>query len=82
MMTSTQKIQDAILGLKAELAGKRVELAMARGRRSLARKHLRIMESLVNARRELRIQVATEQGECYFAAAGDVDRLELVGATN
>jgi uncharacterized protein YqfA (UPF0365 family) len=74
-MTATQELQDAILGLKAQLAGKRVELAMARGRRSLACKHLRIMESLVKARRELRLQVATERGECYFAAAGEVDRV-------
>lgn len=79
-MTQTQEIQDAILGLKAQLAGKRVELAMARGRRSQACKQLRIMESLIKARRDLRIEAGTEQGGCYFAAAGDADR--MLGSLN
>lgn len=73
-MTPIPELQDAILRIKAELAGKRMELAMARGLRSLARKQLRIMESLVKARRDLRIDLETQGGGCYFAAAGQVDR--------
>ena len=73
-MTPTEQIQDEILRLKAELAGKRIELAMARGNRPLARKHLRIMESLIKTRRANRIEQGTRNGGCYFVAAGQVDR--------
>ncbi len=74
-MKPEYQIIDQILDLKAQLAGKRLELAMSRGKRAAARDHMRAMNKATAARRQLRIAVETSQGECYFAAAGEVDRV-------
>jgi hypothetical protein len=79
-MKPEYQIIDQILALKAQLAGKRLELAMARGNRSAARDHLRAMNRATVARRQLRIASETAQGACYFAAAGEADRVLEVAA--
>lgn len=79
-MKPEYQIIDQILDLKAQLAGKRLELAMSRGNRAAARDHMRAMHLATVARRQLRIAAETAQGQCYFAAAGDVDRTLEVAA--
>lgn len=69
-MTGLQELQDDILGLEAQLCGKRVELAMAQGERDTARQHLRAMERAVQARRAHRLNIGSDAGECFFDAAG------------
>lgn len=69
-MTAIQELHDEILGLEAQLAGKRLELAMAQGERDTARQHMHAMNAAVIARRAFRIQCADDAGECFFDAAG------------
>lgn len=76
-MTQEHQIIDQILALKAQLAGKRLELAMARGKKSVAREHLRTMNRATVARRQLRIAAETANGQCYFLAAAEADRMEV-----
>lgn len=49
-MTSLQALQDDIMSLKAQIAGKRMELAMARGDRRKAQHHQRLMYDAIKAR--------------------------------
>lgn len=79
-MTAEQTLIDEILNLKAQLAGKRLELAMARGQRKSARDHMRAMHRAKVARRQLRIQAETAQGQCYFLAAAEAELAEVVNA--
>ena len=72
-MTGIQELHDEILGLEAQLAGKRLELAMAQGERDTARQHMLVMNAAAIARREFRIQCAEDSGGCFFDAAGAVD---------
>ena len=69
-MTGTQELQDDILSLEAQIAGKRLELAMAQGEKDTARQHLHAMHQAINARRSFQIQCADAAGECFFDAAG------------
>jgi len=78
-VTSEQTLQDDILGLKAQLSGKRLELSMARGKRSQAAHYQRQMYSAIRARRELRLASSEQAGECFFDVAGQVDRAALEG---
>ena len=48
-MTGIQELQDAILGLEAQLAGKYMELAYALGERDIAHKHRLAMEQAIKA---------------------------------
>jgi len=68
-VTGLQELQDDILGLEAQLCGKRVELAMAQGERDTARQHLRAMERAVQARRAFRLNI--DAGQCFFDVAGE-----------
>ena len=72
-MTGIQELHDEILGLEAQIAGKRLELAMAQGERDTARQHLHTMHQAIKARRDFRIQCAEDAGGCFFDAAGAVD---------
>lgn len=81
-MTGLQELQDEILGLEAQLHGKRLEMAMAQGNRSEAQQHQNAMYVATKARRDFRIMVAEQGGENYFSAAGEADRLALQGAAN
>ena len=75
-MTGLQEIQDDILGLEAALAGKRLELAMAKGERIEAKTHLADMEKAVRERRGFRIQCGMSDGGCYFNAMGHADQVQ------
>ena len=72
-MTGIQELHDEILGLVAQLEGKRLELAMAHGERDTARQHMHAMNAAVIDRRNFRIQCAEDAGGCFFDAAGAVD---------
>ena len=48
-MTGLQELQDAILSLDAQLAGKYMELAYALGERDIAHKHRLAMEQAIKA---------------------------------
>jgi hypothetical protein len=74
-MTGMQELHDEIMGLEAQLAGKRLELAMAQGERDTARQHLHAMHAAIQALRAFRIGVADSAGRCYFDAAGSVDAM-------
>jgi len=78
-MTGLQEIQDSILGLEAELHGKRLELAMGQGERDTARQHLQAMKQSIQTRRDFRIAVSEVQGGCFFDAAGQADRIAMGG---
>lgn len=69
-MTGLQELHDEILGLEAQLHGKRLELAMAKGEREEAQGHLRAMNHAIQERRAFRINCGTDGGGCYFTAAG------------
>ena len=79
-MTQEHQIIDQILALKAQLAGKRLELAMSRGKRAAAQLHLRTMNRATVARRQLRLAAETANGQCYFLAAAEADRMESAHA--
>ena len=72
-MTGIQELHDEILGLEAQIAGKRLELAMAMGEKDTVRQHMHAMNAASIARREFRIQCAEDAGGCFFDAAGAVD---------
>lgn len=78
-MTGLQEIQDDILGLEAQLAGKRMELAMAQGERDTARQHLFAMNTAIQARRAFRIGLSEDAGHCFFDAAGAADKPVIQG---
>lgn len=68
-MTGIQELQDAILGLDAQLAGKHMELAYALGERDIAHKHRQAMERAIKAQRDFRIRCGADGG-CFFDQAG------------
>ena len=74
-MTPTQTILDDIQRLEAELAGKRMELAMSQGRRELAKEHMKAMHKAINARREFRLSIGLADDGCFFNAAGHADQV-------
>lgn len=76
-MTPEQQLVDQILALKAPLAGKRMELSMARNNRIAARVHLVAMHKVIRARRSLRIEAVERAGGCFFVASGDFDRASM-----
>lgn len=73
-MTGIQELQDEVLGLEAQLHGKRLELAMAMGERTLAQGHLQNMQRVILQRRDFRIACGTDNDGCFFVAAGDADK--------
>ena len=77
-MNHTETILDDIHRLNAELAGKRMELAMEQGRREVAKEHMQAMHKAINARREFRMSIGVDEG-CFFADKGDSDRMALQG---
>lgn len=81
-MTKTQQIQDAIMALKVQLAGKRLELAVLRGKRRNAQHHKNQMYAAIRARQVFRMDMAERADACFFDAAGEADRLVLGGASN
>ena len=76
-MTGLQELQDAILSLEAQLAGKHMELAYAMGERDIAHKHRLAMEQAIKAQRDFRIKCGA--GECFFDQAGARDALVVQG---
>ena len=76
-MTGLQELQDAILSLDAQLAGKYMELAYALGERDIAHKHRLAMEQAIKAQRDFRIKCGA--GECFFDQAGARDALVVQG---
>ena len=76
-MTGLQELQDAILGLEAQLAGKHMELAYAMGERDIAHKHRQSMEQAIKAQRGFRIKCGA--GECFFDESGARDALVVQG---
>ena len=74
-MTGLQELQDAILGLEAQLAGKHMELAYALGERDVAHKHRQAMEQAIKAQRDFRIHCGISDGGCFFNAAGHADQV-------
>jgi len=79
-MTGLQELQDAILSLDAQLAGKYMELAYALGERDIAHKHRLAMEQAIKAQRDFRIKCGTEGGGCFFNASGHADQVHARGA--
>lgn len=78
-MTSIQELQDQILDLESQIAGKRMELAMAQGERDTARQHQQAMYQAIQRRREFRIGLAEQASGCFFDAAGGVDAAVMNG---
>ena len=78
-MTGIHEIHDDILGLEAQRAGKRMELAMAQGERETARQHLHAMTHAIQSRMAFRVATADAQGQCFFNAQGSADRLAMQG---
>ena len=76
-MTGLQELQDAILSLEAQIAGKHMELAYALGERDIAHKHRLAMEQAIKAQRGFRIKCGA--GECFFDQAGARDALVVQG---
>lgn len=76
-MNRQQTLCDDIMGLKAQLAGKRLELAMLRGNRRNAQHHQSQMYAVIKARRAHQMQAAERAGECFFDAAGRADRVAM-----
>ena len=72
-MTGIQELHDEVLGLEAQLHGKRMELAAAQGEIDTARQHMNAMYQAIRARRDFRVQCAEDAGGCFFDAAGAVD---------
>lgn len=60
-MTRLQALQDDIMALKARLYGKRMELAMARGKRPQAQVFQQRMYALIKARQAHRVALAGPQ---------------------
>ena len=76
-MNHTETILDDIHRLNAELAGKRMELAMEQGRREVAKEHMQAMHKAINARREFRMSIGVAEG-CFFLEQGDKGRVEML----
>ena len=74
-MNHTETILDDIHRLNAELAGKRMELAMEQGRREVAKEHMQAMHKAINARREFRLSIGLADDGCFFNAAGHADQV-------
>jgi len=70
-MTGLQELQDAVLGLEAQIAGKHMELAYAMGERDIAHKHRQAMEQAIKAQMDFRIKCG--DGECFFDESGARD---------
>lgn len=81
-MTGIHEIHDDILGLEAQLAGKRMELAMAQGERETARQHLHAMTQAIQQRRAFRVAVSEQDGGCFFDASGQADRIAINRGAN
>jgi len=81
-MTGNQELHDDILGLEAQLAGKRMELALAQGDKVGGRLYMNRMNELVRERRAFRINVSESHGECFFDAVGQADRVAMGGGAN
>lgn len=63
-MTGLQELQDAILSLEAQIAGKHMELAYAMGERDIAHKHRQAMERAIKAQRDFRIKCGQGGTQC------------------
>jgi len=78
-MTDLQELHDDILGLEAQLLGKRMELAMAQGDKVGGRMFMHKMNEVIRERREFRISTSEQAEECFFVASADADRMEMGG---
>jgi hypothetical protein len=74
-MTPSQTLIDMIHALEAQLAGKRMELAMSQGRRDIAKGHMQAMHKAINARRTFRLSIGLADDGCYFDAPGHADQV-------
>lgn len=74
-MNPIEKLEDEILDLRAKLAGKCLELAVAQDNSQGAESCQREMYSAINARRYNAIDRAERDGKCFFDVAGEIDRL-------
>jgi len=63
-MTGLQELQDAILSLEAQIAGKHMELAYAMGERDIAQKHRLAMEHAIKAQMDFRIKCGQGGTQC------------------
>jgi len=79
-MTPAQTLEFEILSTEAKLHGLRLELAMAMGEREVAKTHMAAMHTAIRARGDFIRMTADANGECFFNAAGQADRLALQGA--
>jgi hypothetical protein len=74
-MTPSQTLVDTIHDLEAQLSGKRMELAMAQGRREVAKDHMQAMHKAINLGREFRLSIGLADDGCFFNAAGHADQV-------
>lgn len=81
-MTPAQNLELEILNTEAKLHCLRLELAMSMGDRPAAQKHMTAMYAAIEARGDFIRMTADANNECFFTAAGEADRLALLGATN
>ena len=81
-MTGLQELKDEELGLVAQLAGKRMELAMAQGEKAVAHHYKNKMHEAIQAHRAFRIAVSEASGSCYFLAAAEADLVAMLGGSN
>lgn len=72
-MTPSQALVDTIHDLEAQLAGKRMELAMSQGRREVAKEHMQAMHKAINLRREFRLSIGLADDGCFFTDRGAAD---------
>lgn len=76
-MTTIPQLQDEVLALKAQLAGKCIVLAMASGDREGAQLHKDLMYAAIRERHALAMHHAEKAGGCFFDASGAADRVGL-----
>lgn len=76
-MTGLQELKDEELGLVAQLAGKRMEIAMAQGELDTARQHRQAMYLAIQEHWAFRIALSEAAGECFFTASADADRVAM-----
>jgi hypothetical protein len=74
-MDAAAQLIDEIRELDAKAAGKRMQLALMLGERDEARRYMREMNAITEARRAAVHAQAEADGSCYFTAAAHADAI-------
>lgn len=82
MSEQIKTLDEQILELEIQLAGKRMERAMATGKRVLAEEFKQLMYALIDQRKAAFVKKAEQAGGCFFAAAGEADAAAIKARGN